>query len=141
MATEETKKENSGEKKLKILLVDDDRFLLDMYSLKFKKSGLEIDTSGNSTVALEKLRNGDAYDIILLDIIMPGMDGLELLKIVRDEKLAKDSVIIMLTNQADDSEKARTLGVDSYIIKATTIPSEVVDQVLQVYKKKSESIK
>ena len=124
------------EKALKILLIDDDKFLLDMYSLKFKKSGLEIDVSGSSSIALDKIKAGNKYDIILLDIIMPGMDGLELLKIVKEEKLATDSTIIMLTNQADDFEKAKALGVDGYIIKATTIPSEVVEQVLSIHKNK-----
>ena len=123
---------------IKILLIDDDKFLLDMYSLKFKKSGLEIDTSSTSTSALEKIRAGNKYDILLLDIIMPGMDGLELLKTIRDEKLLPESAIIMLTNQADDLEKAKSFNVDGYIIKATTIPSEVVEQVLSIYNNKQK---
>lgn len=125
-------------KNMKILLVDDDRFLLDMYLLKFKKSGLEIDTASNGTTALEKIKSGVDYSIILMDIIMPGMDGLELLKAIRDQKLQPKSVIIMLTNQADDEEKAKALGVDGYIIKATTIPSEVVEKVLTIYKNKKK---
>ncbi len=124
------------DKKMKIMLVDDDKFLLDMYSLKFQKSGIEIDAISSSTKALENLRNNDVYDVILLDIIMPGMDGLELLKKIRDEGMAKNSKVVMLTNQADDYEKAKSLGIDGYIIKATTIPSEVVDQVVSIYKKK-----
>ena len=123
-------------KQLKLLLVDDDRFLLDMYSLKFKKSGLEIDAIGSSITALEKLRTGVVYDILILDIIMPTMDGLELLKTIREEKLVPDAIVIMLTNQADNLENAKQLGIDDYIIKATTIPSEVVDQVVSVYKNK-----
>lgn len=124
------------DKPLKILLVDDDRFLLDMYSLKFKKAELEVDVSSSSQSALEKLKGDNTYSIILLDIIMPGMDGLELIKSVREQGLAKNSVIIMLTNQADDFDKAKAWNVDGYIIKATTIPSEVVDQVLSIYKNK-----
>ncbi len=127
---------NTMDKALKILLVDDDRFLLDMYSLKFKKSGLEIDALGSSSAGLEKLRTGGLYDILILDIIMPGMDGIEFLKIIREEKLIPDAAIIMLTNQADDFEKVKVLGVDGYIIKATTIPSEVVEQVIAIYKRK-----
>jgi CheY-like chemotaxis protein len=121
-------------KQLKILLVDDDRFLLDMYSVKFKKSGLEIDAVASAVNALEKLRAGGAYDILILDIIMPTMDGLELLKKIREEKLVPDATVIMLTNQADDLEKAKKAGIDGYIIKATTIPSEVVEQVVTVHK-------
>ena len=123
-------------KSLKILLVDDDKFLRDMYSLKFKKSGLEIDTSSNSQAAFDKLKSGNQFDIILLDIIMPGMDGLELLEKMRQEKLAERTVVIMLTNQADDYDKAKAFNVDGYIIKATTIPSEVVEQVLSIYNNK-----
>ncbi len=120
-------------KKMKVLLVDDDRFLLDMYSLKFKKSDIEIETSSSSSNALEKMKEGN-YDVVLLDIIMPGMDGIELLKKVREQKLVPNAKIVMLTNQADDVEKAKALGVSDYIIKATTIPSEVVDQVVSIYK-------
>jgi len=121
-------------KPLKILLVDDDRFLLDMYLLKFKKGGCEVDVSPNSTNGLEKLRAGEVFDIVIVDIIMPGIDGIEFLKKVRDEKLATETVFVMLTNQTDSEEKAKSLGVCGYIIKASTIPSEVVEQVLQIYK-------
>lgn len=125
-------------KNLKILLVDDDRFLLDMYVLKFKKSGLDIDAASNGTSALEKIKSGNNYDMVLMDIIMPGMDGLELLKTIKDEKLLPKAVIIMLTNQADDEEKAKDLGADAFIIKATMIPSEVVEKVISVYKNKKK---
>ncbi len=124
-------------KKLKILLIDDDRFLLDMYSLKFKKSGLDIDVLSSSQGALDKLRAGTTYDIIVLDVIMPGIDGLELLKIIRGENILPGAVVIMLTNQADAFEKAKSFDVDGYIIKATTIPSEVVEQVLTIYKNRN----
>jgi CheY-like chemotaxis protein len=127
-----------GNKQLKILLVDDDRFLLDIYSLKFKKSGIDIDVVGNSPTALEKLRAGNIYDVLILDIIIPVMDGLELLKTIREEKILPNATVIMLTNQADDSEKAKNLGIDGYIIKATTIPSEVVELVLKIYNKKNK---
>jgi CheY-like chemotaxis protein len=108
-----------------------------MYSLKFKRSGLAVDVSSSSTAALDKMRADPGYDIVLTDIIMPGMDGLELLKKMREEKLVPNATVIMLTNQADDYEKAKAFSVDSYIIKATTIPSEVVEQVLSVYKNKN----
>lgn len=123
-------------KKINILLVDDDRFLLDMYSIKFKANDYEIETASGSVLALSKLREGKCPDIILLDIIMPTMDGMELLKVIRDEKLCPSSTIIMLTNQPDEIEKAEALGVDGYIIKATSIPSEVVEQVTKIYSHK-----
>ncbi|HEY0220992.1 MAG TPA: response regulator [Candidatus Paceibacterota bacterium] len=121
--------------KIKILLVDDDKFLLDMYSLKFKKSGIDIDTFSSSTVALDKIREVNDYNLILLDIIMPGMDRIEILKKIREEKLVPGAKIVMLTNQAEEIEKAKELGVSGYIIKATTIPSEVVEKVVEIFKK------
>lgn len=126
------------EKKPNVLLVDDDRFLLDIYALKFKAGGFQIETFSNSKEALEKLQAGQKFDIIILDIIMPGVDGMEFLKTMRQEKLCEGSSIIMLTNQADEVEKAKTLNADGYIIKATTIPSEVVETVLNIYNNKNK---
>ena len=128
----------TDEKKIKIMLIDDDHFLLDMYSLKFKTKGLDIVTADGSAAALEKIRAGEKPDVVLLDIIMPTMDGLELLKIIRDEKLIPEAAIIMLTNQSDETEKAKELGADGYIVKATSIPSEVVEQVMEIYNKKKK---
>lgn len=121
---------------MKILLVDDDRFLLDMYSLKFKKSGIEIETSPSTQDALDKIKNGGIYDVVILDIIMPGMDGIELLQAIRNEKLLPSAAYIMLTNEADGIEKAKALNVDGYIVKATMIPSEVVEKVTEIYNNK-----
>lgn len=117
-----------------IFLIDDDRFLLDMYSVKFQKSGLHVDVATGSNMALQKLRSGYTPDIILLDIIMPSMDGLALLEVIRAEKIAPHATIVMLTNQADDEEKASQFGIDGFIVKAMTIPSEVVSKVLEIYK-------
>jgi len=117
-----------------VLLVDDDKFLLDMYKKKFEQSGLEVDLALGSHEALEKLRNGKKHDIIILDIIMPTMDGIELLQTIRKEKLAPHSNIIMLSNESDKSkiEEAKKLGIKGYIVKATSIPSEVVEETLKI---------
>ncbi len=124
-------------KKPKLLLVDDDNFLLDMYSVKFAKSGLEVNAVCGSEQALKKLREGFQPDILVLDIVMPTIDGLEMLSAIRKESLAKNTTVIMLTNQSQSSdiERAKQLGVAGYIIKATTIPSEVLEKVMDIYKK------
>ncbi|NQV88615.1 MAG: response regulator [Parcubacteria group bacterium] len=129
-----------AEKKYKILIVDDDKFLLTMYVMKFKKHGFDAVSSVGSNDALEKLRGGFSPDILVLDIIMPGVDGLELLSIIRKEKLAPDAVVIMLTNQggSEEIEKAKSLGANSYIVKATSIPSEVVEEVLKIAESNSK---
>ncbi len=118
----------------KILFIDDDKFLLDMYALKFTKAGYEVKTADSTDVALKLLREGYQPNVLLSDIVMPGMDGLELVSVIRKEKLAAEAVIIMLTNQgiSDDIARAKSLNVDGYIVKATTIPSEVLAEVEKI---------
>jgi CheY-like chemotaxis protein len=122
----------------KIMIVDDDTFLLDMYGLKFKNKGFDVHAFLKSEEALAQLKEGNVPDIIILDIIMPKLDGIAVLKQIREEKLAPNTTIIMLTNQSqpEDIEKAESLGIDGYIVKALTIPSEVVDQVIKIHSSK-----
>ena len=122
------------EKKFSILIVDDDKFLLDMYSTKFKNLGHSPTVATGGEDALSKLRGGLSPEIIVLDIIMPAMDGLELLTTIRKENLSPGSTVIMLTNETEPSkiDKAKSLGVAGYIVKATTIPSEVVEEVIHL---------
>ena len=71
----------------KVLIVDDDTFLLDMYSVKFKEEGYTVLPALGSIDALEKLEEGANPDAILLDVVMPAMDGFELLTKIKSEKL------------------------------------------------------
>ncbi len=121
-------------KKYSIMIVDDDKFLLSMYSLKFQKEGFQVYTSADGGDALAKLKGGLAPDALILDIVMPVMDGLELLGKIKELKLAPSSVIIILSNQgqSSDIDQAKKLGVDGYIVKATTIPSEVLTEVKKI---------
>lgn len=122
-------------KKPKVLIIDDDKFLLNMYSIKFSKNNFEVNAASSGEDAIAKLKDGYVPDIILLDIVMPGMDGFNVLEAIRTNKLAPSAMIIMLTNQGQltDIEKAKSFGINGYIIKATTIPSEVVEEVTRIY--------
>ena len=126
------------ETKIKILIIDDDKFLLDMYSLKFSRGGYDVNTAFNGDEALTKIKDGYIPDVILSDVIMPVMDGLKFLKNFREEKLAPEATVIMLSNQGqnEDIEQAKAFGIDGYIIKALTIPSEVLEQVDKIHKNK-----
>ena len=119
----------------RVYLVDDDRFLLDLYAVKFKNAGHEVNVFNGGEELLVTLRKGDARapDAILLDLIMPGMGGFETLETMRKEHLAEGTKIIILSNQGQDSdiEKAKKLFADSYIIKASAIPSEVLAETLR----------
>ena len=117
-----------------ILCIDDDRFLLDMYALKFTKAGYEVKTSDTTDGALKMIREGYAPTVLMTDIVMPGMDGLALIEVIRTEQLIPKTIIVMLTNQglSDDISRAKKLNVDGYIVKATTIPSEVLAEIERI---------
>lgn len=121
-----------------VLLVDDDKFLLDMYSLKFSQAGYAVTPCFSVHEALAALRAGAKPDVVLFDITMPGEDGFSLLQAVRDEKLAPNARLIALTNQGNDADRthAESLGVHKYCIKASMIPSEVVAMVKEELAKK-----
>src|SRR3989344_7206125 len=127
-------KPKTAGKKYKILIVDDDKFLLSMYAMKFTREGMEVDAVASPIEALEKLKSGLKPDIIMLDIVMPEMDGIELLEKIRAENLAKGAVVIILTNQGQpsDIDRAKAVGIDGYIVKATSIPSEVLRETLRI---------
>ena len=137
MAETENKKSKAS---YSVFLVDDDKFLLDMYTLKFKDSGCDIEAIPDPTVALQKLRAGANPNIILLDVVMPTMSGFEFLEAMRKEGLAKNTTVIMLTNQGqqEDIDKAMQLGAAGYIIKASSIPSEVLQKTLSIVESKKK---
>jgi len=117
-----------------VLLVDDDKFLLEMYKKKFESCGTSVEVALGGEEALQKLRGGLKPELVLLDIIMPGIDGLEVLETIRKEGLCPMSCLIMLTNESDKEkiERAKKSGIKGYIVKATSIPSEVVDEALKI---------
>ena len=125
-----------GEKR-KILIVDDDNFLLDMYALKFSQNNFEVHTASNGVLALEKLKGGLIPDVMLLDIIMPEMDGFEMLAQINMQKLCPNCIKIVLSNksQQSDIDEGNRLGVAGYIVKANSTPAEVIDQVVKILEK------
>lgn len=119
----------------RIYLVDDDRFLIDLYAVKFKRAGHTVTAFGGGEELLAVLRKGGIEpNAILLDVIMPGMDGFATLEAIRKEKLIKDTKVIILSNQGQESdiEKARAFGVAGYIVKASAIPSEVLSETMRI---------
>ncbi len=123
----------------KIFIVDDDSFLLDMYALKFSQSGFDVTTALGALPALEKLRSDATFqpELILLDIVMPVLDGFEFMEKMREEKLAPNAKRIVLSNRGQDSDikRATELGALGYIVKASTTPSEVITQVADIINK------
>lgn len=126
-----------GEKR-KILIVDDDSFLLDMYALKFSQNNFEVHTAISGVQAIEKLKGGLTPDVMLVDIIMPEMDGFEVLTKMNTDKLCLNCIKIILSNksQQSDIDRGNSLGVAGYIIKANSTPVEVINRVIEILGKK-----
>ena len=120
----------------KILIIDDDPFILDMYVLKFKEQGFVVDIAHNGKEGLAKI-NEDHPDVTLLDVVMPVMDGFDMLQELKKLPVRQSMKIILLTNlgQKEDVDRGLALGVDGYIIKAHFTPTEVVDKVKSVLTK------
>lgn len=125
-----------GEKKIKILIIEDDSFLLSMYAAKFELENFTVLLAQDGDKGL-RLALKEVPDIILLDIILPKKDGFEVLKGLRADEETKNMPVILLTNlsQKDDIDKGVELGVVDYLIKAHFTPSEVVDKVKKVLSK------
>lgn len=116
--------------KKRILIVEDDSFVMDIYQTKLGQSGYDVIGAANGLEALKKMEEG-TFDLVLLDIIMPYMDGLEVLKKIKEDEKNKSLPIILLTNlsQKEEVDKGLGLGASDYLIKSHFTPSEVLEKV------------
>ena len=124
-----------ADNKIHVLLVEDDSFLANIYKTMFEMEGYKVSVSDNGELGLSDAKKKNP-DIILLDILLPKMDGFVVLEKLKASKGLKDIPVILLTNlgQKDDVEKGLQMGADDYLIKAHFKPSEVVDKVKKVLK-------
>ena len=120
------------DKKYSILIVDDDKFLSEMYSIKFSERGFVVEAAGDGPTALAKIDAGLKPDICLVDIVMPEMDGFELIQRLKERKIEGKIIVLSNLGQKEDVEKGLSLGADGYIVKASATPSEVVNKVLEI---------
>lgn len=119
--------------KVHVLLVEDDVFLSGIYQKKFEMEGFKISASDNGEKGLADAKKKKP-DIILLDILLPKMDGFSVLKELKEDASTKNIPVILLTNlgQKDDVEKGLEAGAVDYLIKAHFKPSEIVEKVRKV---------
>ena len=120
-----------------LLLVDDDKFLLEMYGTKLKEAGKQVEIAFGGEEALRRLRDGLKPRAIIFDIVMPNMDGFEFLETLKKEKLGEGAALIVLSNQGEEADvkRAQDSGVDGYIVKASAIPSEVLARINEIVAK------
>lgn len=123
----------------KILIVDDDKFVCNVHRQNFEKDKIETDFAHSGKEMLEKLKEDNNYDVILLDILMPEMDGFEALESANKDELLAKTIVIILSNHADQlaMEKAESLGCKKFIVKSSLLPEDIKEEVLQVYRAES----
>ena len=120
----------------KILIIDDDPFIVDMYVIKLKEEHFLIETAHDGREGLKKIKEFNP-DVVLLDVVMPIMDGFGLLEALKTQSGSCAAKIILLTNlgQQQDVERGMHLGADDYLIKAHFTPSEVVAKIKALLQK------
>lgn len=120
----------------KILIIEDDPFLSEMYAAKFNQNDFQTEVAVDGKSGLAKIK-ADRPDLVLLDIVLPKMDGFEILKAIRGDPKFKDIPIVLLTNlgQKSEVEKGLSLGADEYIIKAHFTPTAVVAKIKEILNK------
>lgn len=118
------------DKKVNILIVEDDVFLADLYKTKFALEGFKVTVAYDGEKGWE-LAKKNSPDIILLDLILPKMSGFDILKSLKADSKLEKIPVILLTNlsQKSDVEKGLKMGAKDYLIKAHFMPSEVVEKI------------
>ncbi len=121
---------------MKILVVEDDKFLRELINRKLQSENFETVLAIDGEVALELVEK-EKPDIILLDLILPGINGFEVLTKIKENDKVKEIPVIILSNlgQKDDIEKGMGLGANDYLVKAHFTPNEIIEKINQTLSK------
>lgn len=119
-----------------ILLVDDDLTLREMYTERLKAEGFQVTSARDGEEAI-KIATEVKPNVILLDIMMPKINGLDVLKRLKDQSETKDIPVIVLTALIQDQERMESItrGADDYIVKSETMPGEVIEKIHKLLEK------
>jgi len=119
--------------KAKILLVEDDQMIVELYKLKLEESGFEVTVTEKGSEALE-IAKKEKPDLILLDIILPEIDGFAILQTLKSESATKKIPVMLLTNlsQESDQQKGTQLGAAGYFVKAQHTPSDILAEIKKI---------
>ncbi len=123
-----------NQKTKKVLIIDDNQDLIEIYQHKFIQAGFSVEKAENGAWGLKKIQSGH-FDLVIMDMSMPAMDGLEMLHQIEQEKKAKGyPKIIVLSNTALDSEieEMKKTGADECFIKVKVTPAEVLSRASEL---------
>ena len=119
----------------KILVIEDDKFLRELITQKLIKEGYEVSEAVDGEEGAKKVKEKKP-DLVLLDLILPGIDGFEVLTKIKQDPELKPIPIIILSNlgQKEDVERGLKLGAVDYLIKAHFTPGEIIEKIRSVLK-------
>lgn len=126
----------------KILIVDDDMILREMYEARLKEGGYEIVSASDGEEALQKAAS-EKPDVILLDIMMPKVNGIDVMKKLREDEPTANIPVILLTALVREIDKVKEMmrEYDAYLIKSEIMPGEVVEKIESALKSAASSAK
>ncbi len=122
------------------MIVEDDSFMLQLYGHLFHLEGFEIESASDGKDALDKLKaDQNIPDVIMLDIMMPGMSGFEFLEHKNKDEKLKDVPVIVLSNVFTEAEKqkAKDLGAKEFVVKSEQDPKDLVKKVKAILPQKA----
>ncbi len=124
---------DSSVKGLKVTIVEDDKLLADLLTKKLVAAGCALSHAIDGSQALKVVRR-EMPDIIILDILLPGMDGFEVLKVLKNDEALKHIPVLLLSNlgQDKDVEKGKQLGAANFLVKATVSLDEILDEIKKI---------
>lgn len=125
-----------------ILIVEDENDIRDIYAEVLTGAGYKVDQAADGETGMQKIKEGN-WDLLLLDIMLPGKDGLKILKEIKDTAGLKKGPIIALTNLNSENiiHEVFTAGADGYLIKSEITPDKVIEEIVKVFGKEEEEKK
>lgn len=123
---------------MRVALIEDEDFLRELYKREFEAAGFSLDGFATGEDGLAALKQNQ-YDVVLLDIMLPGMNGLQVLKQIKQDETTKGIPVILLTNLGQDEviKEGFTLGAEGYLIKAAYSTKQVVEEMKNILKGKT----
>lgn len=127
---------DQDKKQAPILIIEDDKFLRELLFRKLKNNNFNVSIAVDGSEGLKKVKEGD-YKLVLLDLVLPGADGFEILKEIKSDPKTKGVSVIILSNlgQQEEVERGLNLGAEDYLIKAHFTPDEIISKVESVLSK------
>ncbi len=132
---------DSDDSKKRIILIEDEDFIRDLYKRQLDLAGFTTDAFPNGTTGLEALKKNQ-YDLLLLDVMLPDINGLEILRRIKADQATSGMAVVLLTNLGQESiiKESFALGSVGYLIKASYTPDQIVQEVKNFIEGKPSNI-